>query len=130
LVWGDTVYAKVSATNVKGTSLVSLVGSGGNVADSPDIPISFASTASTSATLIGLSWSPGPTWYGLDVQDYAVSYDKGLGDGSVHLLEDGIIETAYTFTPVVQGNTYVFYIQSRSDYGFSSYSDPISIVAA
>jgi hypothetical protein len=75
LVWGATVYAKVSATNIRGTSSLSPEGSGGNIADSPDIPINFASTAATSALLIGLSWSPGPTWYGLDVHDYALSYD-------------------------------------------------------
>lgn len=105
-----TVYVRFSASNIKGTSVTSPVGSGGIIADSPDVPISFASTAATSASLIALSWSAGPTWYGLDVQDYAISYDKGLGDGSTYLLESGIIETTYTFAPVVQGTSYVFTI--------------------
>lgn len=84
LEWGTIVYAQVSATNIKGASTASNAGSGagGVIADAPDIPISFQSTALTSASVIGLSWSPGPTFYGLPVLDYALSYDNGLGDNS------------------------------------------------
>jgi hypothetical protein len=50
---------------------------GGIIADAPDIPVSFTSTAATSASLISLSWSQGPTYYGLPVVDYGISYDEG-----------------------------------------------------
>jgi hypothetical protein len=101
LDYGEVVYAKFSATNIKGTSDYSPVGSGGIIADSPDIPISFVSTEATSASQISLSWSPGPEFYGLNVQDYMISYDQGLADGSQHILEGGIVDTTYTLTPVV-----------------------------
>jgi len=45
LNWGATVYAKISATNVKGTSAYSSVGSGGIIAKAPDAPINLVSTS-------------------------------------------------------------------------------------
>ena len=103
---------------------------GGIIADAPDIPVSFTSTAATSASLISLSWSQGPTYYGLPVVDYGISYDEGQGDSTVTLLAAGITDTTYSYSQVTQGTTYVFYIQARSEFSYSEYSTPISVLAA
>ncbi len=94
LPWGSAVYAKVSATNIKGTSPSSNVSSGGIIQNIPDTPTNFANFAgSTSATTIGLIWLPGQTYYGAPVLDYQISYDQGLGDGSIVVLEINILTT-------------------------------------
>lgn len=41
LAWGSSIYAKVSATNSKGTSVVSQGGNGAIIWTNPDAPISF-----------------------------------------------------------------------------------------
>ena len=107
------------------------MGSGGTIAQSPDIPINFAQNpVQTSATSIGLQWNAGLTYYGYPIIDYAVSWDEGKGDGSIVLLEMGLTETQTTRSNVVKGTTYTFYVQARSEYGFSAYSDAIAVLAA
>jgi hypothetical protein len=39
LPWGASVYARIEATNVKGTSVVSLTGNGGVIMREPDAPL-------------------------------------------------------------------------------------------
>lgn len=39
LAWGSSIYAKVSATNSKGTSVVSQGGNGAIIWTNPDAPI-------------------------------------------------------------------------------------------
>lgn len=64
--------AKVTATNLYGTSPESAVGSGTFIYLVPDAPILLESnTAVTAATVIGLSWSPGANGNSAIV-DYAV----------------------------------------------------------
>lgn len=109
---------------------MSIVGSGGVIAGPPDIPINFQSTAATSASLIVLTWTQGPTYYGSPVIDYGISYDLGLGDGSKNLIEAGITDTTYSLTNVVKGTTYTFHVQARSDYSYSEYSTSLSVLAA
>jgi hypothetical protein len=130
LDWGEVVGARVSAINIKGESLKSDVGEGGTIADIPPAPINLASTAVTSASVIGLSWEAAPTFSGLPVLDYGISYDKGLGDGSIYILEERITQTTFTYTSVVQGITYTFYVQARSEFSYSEYSTSVSILAA
>ena len=60
LYWGDSVYAKVKATNIVGDSAESLEGNGGVLLTNPDAPVSLANdVATTSSTTIGLTWSAG-----------------------------------------------------------------------
>jgi hypothetical protein len=40
--WGKTAHARVSATNIKGTSDYSEVGFGGTIEKAPDAPINLA----------------------------------------------------------------------------------------
>lgn len=76
LAWGQHVYARVSATNIKGTSPYSDAGNGDLVAISPDVPTGLSNVpAITTASQIGLTWVEGTTFYGLPVLDYTLSYD-------------------------------------------------------
>lgn len=76
LAWGQSVFARVSATNIKGTSPFSVAGNGDLVAINPDKPTNLANVPSiTTASQIGLSWLEGTTFYGLPVLDYTLSYD-------------------------------------------------------
>jgi hypothetical protein len=55
--WGADIYARVSATNVKGTSVMSLSGNGGKIERAPDPPVNLADMPEvTTSTQIGLSW--------------------------------------------------------------------------
>ena len=58
LAWGDSVYAKVTAMNLYGSSLESSVGNGAVLLTVPDAPLNLANEASvTSASQIGLNWN-------------------------------------------------------------------------
>lgn len=73
--WGSSVYAKVFATNVVGSSAFSTVENGGVIRTTPDPPINLADVASvTSATQIGLSWDEAVFNGGSYVLDYRLWY--------------------------------------------------------
>jgi hypothetical protein len=58
LIWGSSVYAKVSATNIRGNSLQSLAGNGAILITVPDAPLLLSiDSALTTATKIGLTWN-------------------------------------------------------------------------
>ena len=76
LAWGQSVFARVAATNIKGTSSFSVAGNGDVVVINPDKPTNLANVPSiTTASQIGLSWLEGTTFYGKPVLDYTLSYD-------------------------------------------------------
>lgn len=77
------------------------MGEGGTIAAIPATPINLVSTDATSASIIGLEWDIPNIDTGLPVLDYGVSYDKGLGDGSIYMLEERIVGKSYTYTQVV-----------------------------
>lgn len=55
LEWGDSVVAKVIATNARGDSAESLEGNGATLMTNPDTPINFAEDMSLrTASTIGL----------------------------------------------------------------------------
>ena len=50
------------------------------MATSPAIPTALSNVpAITTASQIGLTWTPGVVFYGLPVLDYTLSYDNGSG---------------------------------------------------
>ena len=58
LTWGSSVYAKVSATNIRGNSPESLAGNGAKLITVPDAPLLLTiNSALTTATTIGLTWN-------------------------------------------------------------------------
>jgi hypothetical protein len=101
--WGSSIYAKITATNVKGTSGLSLAGNGGILMRSPDAPINLANVAeNTSGTTIGLSWDEGLINGGSAVLDYQVSYAL-LGDSVFTILDTGITVKSYISTGLTPG---------------------------
>lgn len=80
--WGDSVYAKFTASNIVGTSEESEVGNGATILTNPDAPLNVVNNPSyTAATQIGLTWENGLADGGTPVIDYRVSYDQG-SDGA------------------------------------------------
>jgi hypothetical protein len=60
LPWGSSIYAKVTAINIQGSSVTSPSGNGGVILRIPDAPIGFANVpALTFGNQIGLTWTQG-----------------------------------------------------------------------
>jgi len=56
--WGSSIYAKVTAINIYGSSLVSVSGNGAIILREPDPPVNLANNAAiTSGSQIGLTWA-------------------------------------------------------------------------
>lgn len=76
LLQGDEIWAKVSATNLYGTSNESTPGNGDVVVFVPDQPINLQDDVPvTSAFVMGLTWDDGPNDGGKPVIDYVISSD-------------------------------------------------------
>jgi hypothetical protein len=74
LDWGDSVWAKVSATNEKGTSSQSNAGNGAIIITRPDPPISVAEdTSIRNHYTIGITWVKAAFEGGNSVIDYKVN---------------------------------------------------------
>ena len=74
LNWGDSVHAKLKATNVKGTSSYSSSGNGAILITNPDAPVSLAEVyAQRSESTLGLSWSEGAYDGESPVIDYRIN---------------------------------------------------------
>jgi hypothetical protein len=72
--WGSSIYVKVSATNVKGTSPTSISGNGAVIKQVPDAPLDLQNVSElTSGTTIGLTWSDGVSNGGSVVLDYQIA---------------------------------------------------------
>lgn len=75
LEWGASIFAKVLATNSKGSSALSLPGNGGIIYRVPDAPVNLANVPSiTTSTQIGLEWQDGPNDGGAPIEDYIIEY--------------------------------------------------------
>jgi len=95
LVWGGSVFAKVTATNIVNSSEESLPGNGAVLVTYPDAPTSLANDPQTTdATKIRITWLAPAFSGGSPVLDYRVSWD--LGSGSYQYLQSGITTTSYT----------------------------------
>lgn len=75
LNFGDSIYAKVIATNVKGDSIESDEGNGAIIIQVPDAPINLAEdTSLRTVTTIGLTWNSGASDGGSTILDYRISF--------------------------------------------------------
>jgi hypothetical protein len=78
LAWGTDVYAKITATNAYGNSVISLAGNGARILTVPDEPENLSNdSAITNANQIGLSWEDATEDGGTDLIDYTLAYDQG-----------------------------------------------------
>lgn len=81
LVFGDSVFAKIIATNYYGDSLESDAGNGARVLLVPSAPINLVKNkVTTTAFVIGFSWEDGASTGGSDIIDYKISYDQSTGE--------------------------------------------------
>jgi len=84
----------------------------------------------TSAYQIGLSWTAPTFDGGSEVIDYRIWYDNASGGTTFEVIEENILDTNYIATTVNKGYTYIFKLQARNIYGFSSLSSEVSALAA
>lgn len=71
---GDSIFVKVVATNIKGSSSESSIGSGALVITNPDVPVSLAEdTAERTVSTLGLTWSAGTSNGGSAILDYRIN---------------------------------------------------------
>lgn len=71
---GNSVYAKVIATNEKGDSEESEIGSGAYIITLPDNPKDLVEDlAQRTPTTLGLSWNAGDSNGGSTINDYRIS---------------------------------------------------------
>jgi hypothetical protein len=107
--WGKIAHARISATNIKGTCAYSDVGFGGIIEKNPDAPINLANDPpNTNAFAVAMTWEEGPIYYGALVIDFTISWDQGLGDGSLTVVATNIVPMAYIETNVNYGTVYTF----------------------
>lgn len=131
LNWGDSIYAKVKATNIVGDSQESVEGNGAVILTKPDAPVTLANDgATTSATTIAMTWSEGAANGGTPVIDYRIKY-KLSSDAIYTTLVTGITTTSFTTTLLKQGSEYTFKVESRNAFGYSTtFSNEVTILQA
>ena len=112
-----------------GDSGTSTEGNGAIILTNPDAPVSLADdVATTSATTIAMTWSQGAVNGGTPVIDYRVSH-KLSTDSLFTELASGVTTASYTTTALTQGAEYVFKVESRNSFGYSTtYSNEVTIL--
>jgi hypothetical protein len=131
IAWGGSIYAKVTAVNILGESISSLVGNGAIILTFPDEPINLANNLEvTWGTTIGLTWDEGSSNGGTSVIDYTV-FSLASDAADWIELETGVPATSTTLKDFNLGITYKFRVKARSAFDFSvNFSNEISILAA
>ena len=105
LAWGATVYAKVLATNAVGSSALSVASSGVIITTNPDPPSLLANNAATtSASVIAITWAPPALVGGTPVIDYQVSWK--IGTATYVILASSITTAFYSVTSTLTPNTF------------------------
>jgi len=64
------------------------------------------------------------------VIDYRIWYDNANGGTSYEVLAENIVDNTYLANTVIKGSTYIFKLQARNAYGYSSLSAEVSVLAA
>jgi hypothetical protein len=128
LTWADPVYAKLSASNVYGTSIYSLAGNGAILHTIPDAPtLVLENLVHRTASTIGLYWST--TFVGgTPIVDYTVQSDQGLDTFTT--IASGITVKSHTATGLTFGVTYKFRVSARNAFGDSNWSTEFIILCA
>jgi hypothetical protein len=128
LEWGTSVYAKVIAINTYGNSLESSEGNGAVITTTPGAPTSvIEDTAERTKSTLGLSWTA-PTFIGgATITHYRINIAE---QGQSYSVLTSVTTTTYTATGLTAGTTYEFKIESLNSYGYSSYSDVVTLLCA
>lgn len=132
LPWGSSIYVKVTATNVVGSSGISDEGNNAIILTYPDEPINLANLPLiTDSIKIGLTWADDAENGGTPIIDYRIWYDMGTGDGNYVILASNIVGQTFTATSLTADVVYSFKVQSRNNHGYSTgYSTVLAVRAA
>jgi hypothetical protein len=96
----------------------------------PDPPTDLADVPTiTLRDRIGLQWIAPVFDGGSPIYDYRLWHDNASGDGNFVILAEGL-DLSYTSLNLLQGHVYTFKVQARNDYGYSDFSNLVSILAA
>jgi titin len=129
LAWGSSVWAQVTATNIKGDSVISQVGNGAIILTVPGEPTALANVPTvTNAIQVGLEWTAPSEDGGSVVIDYKVLYGEQTGSYNNEIA--GITTTSFTVIGLTTGTVYKFKVQARNEYGYSTASDEEFVLAA
>jgi hypothetical protein len=129
LAWGDDVYAKVIATNAYGNSVSSLEGNSAMITTSPDLPINLVEVyAQRTKSTIGVAWEAATFTGGDVIIDYRINIAEQGGVFSV--LASGLTDPDYIAVGLTFGTTYEFKVESRNSYGYSDFSDVLTLLCA
>jgi hypothetical protein len=97
----------------------------------PDAPTSLANVASTTdADTIGLSWTAPIFNGGSALIDYRLWSDGATSGVTFTEVASAISVTTYTVESLTQGQTYQFKVEARNAYGYSAFSNTVSIITA
>lgn len=130
LVFGNSVWSKITATNFYGESAESDQGNGAIILLVPDAPVGLAdNVAVTTAYVIGFTWNDGMSVGGSPIIDYRVSFDHSTG--TYEYLDSGITTKSYSTSVVLTpGATYSFKVEARNSVGYSLPSAELQILCA
>ena len=76
---------------------------------------------------MGIAWEEGEYNKGSEVTSYRVSFSK---DGGPYQVLASVSTTQFTAFSLMPGSYYSFKVQSKNSYGFSDYSEQITMLCA
>jgi hypothetical protein len=129
LAWGSSVYARVLAINLYGTSAPSASANGAVIItypDAPTIPVEIYSDRS--ASTLGIMWTAGLANGGSPVIDYEIS--AAILPAAFVVLSSNNLLTSYKAIGLTSGSTYTFRVRARNSFGYSQYSPTMNLLAA
>lgn len=129
--YGSSIYARVKAHNIVGSSEWSEVGNDAVILSVPSQPTNLVNVLENSDGFqIALRWFTPEHAGGVEVLDYRILSDEGLGTGEFIVADSSCKETEYVVQGLTPGLTYTFTVAARNIYGYGSPSEPISVLAA
>jgi hypothetical protein len=75
-------------------------------------------------------WDPPTFDGGTAVLYYRLWFDSATDGSTFSVLASATTETYYVKTGLIEGKTYQFKVEARNVYGYSDYSETISVVAS
>lgn len=126
--WGASIYAIVSATNIKGESENSDEGNGCIIIYQPDPPIELMEdTQFRSQSTLGIKWTAPVEDGGTRILDYQIQRAELGGEFA------DLASSSYTGLYVVSldaGTIYRFRVRARNAYGYGDYSEEFQVLCA
>jgi hypothetical protein len=126
--WGTSVFVKVTATNIKGTSELSLGGNGAVIIFSPDAPTNLVEdTSQRTASSLGISWTAPVENGGTAILDYRVSRAT---EGGTYFVLASSTTTSILIVSLSAGTNYQFKVEARNAYGYGPFTEEIDLLCA